>query len=111
MRTKLRDWAVWRARAGCYCQAALSSNDSKTLYLSEGGLVGAWREAGVGGARHVVEDDGARPLQEDPGLLAPAQVQDAHHLRRDSQRCYSVPQWCENWVALTLFPRSCLGSR
>ena len=31
MRTKLRDWAVWQARAGCYSQAALSSNDSKTL--------------------------------------------------------------------------------
>ena len=24
--TKLRDWAVWQARAGCYSQAALSSN-------------------------------------------------------------------------------------
>ena len=32
IRTKLRDWAVWQARAGCYSQAALSSNDSKTLY-------------------------------------------------------------------------------
>ena len=31
IRTKLRDWAVWQARAGCYSQAALSSNDSKTL--------------------------------------------------------------------------------
>ena len=30
--TKLRDWAIWQARAGCYSQAALSSNDSKTLY-------------------------------------------------------------------------------
>ena len=30
--TKLRDWAVWQARAGCYSMAALSSNDSKTLY-------------------------------------------------------------------------------
>ena len=29
---KLRDWAVWQARAGRYSQAALSSNDSKTLY-------------------------------------------------------------------------------
>ena len=29
--TKLRDWAVWQARGGCYSQAALSSNDSKTL--------------------------------------------------------------------------------
>ena len=28
---KLRDWAVWQARTGCYSQAALSSNDSKTL--------------------------------------------------------------------------------
>ena len=35
MRTKLRDWAVWQARAGCYSQAALSSNDSKTLYNVE----------------------------------------------------------------------------
>ena len=33
IRTKLRDWAVWQAKAGCYSQAALSSNDSKTLYL------------------------------------------------------------------------------
>ena len=32
IRTKLRDWAIWQARAGCYSQAALSSNDSKTLY-------------------------------------------------------------------------------
>ena len=32
IRTKLRDWAVWQARAGCYSQSALSSNDSKTLY-------------------------------------------------------------------------------
>ena len=31
-RTKLRDWAVWQARAGYYSQAALSSNDSKMLY-------------------------------------------------------------------------------
>ena len=31
IRAKLRDWAVWQARAGCYSQAALSSNDSKTL--------------------------------------------------------------------------------
>ena len=33
IRTKLRDWAIWQARAGCYSQAALSSNDSKTLYI------------------------------------------------------------------------------
>ena len=32
IRTKLRDWAIWLARAGCYSQAALYSNDSKTLY-------------------------------------------------------------------------------
>ena len=31
MRTKLRDWAVRQAKAGCYSQASLSSNDSKTL--------------------------------------------------------------------------------
>ena len=31
IRTKLRDWPVWQAGAGCYSQAALSSNDSKTL--------------------------------------------------------------------------------
>ena len=36
IRTKLRDWAIWQARAGCYSQAALSSNDSKTCIL--GGL-------------------------------------------------------------------------
>ena len=37
IRTKLRDWAVWQARAGFYSQAALYSNVSKTLYdlLSE----------------------------------------------------------------------------
>ena len=34
IRTKLRDWAVWQARAGCYTQAALSTNDSKTLYTT-----------------------------------------------------------------------------
>ena len=28
----MRDWAVRQARAGCYSQAAFSSNDSKTLY-------------------------------------------------------------------------------
>ena len=32
IRTKLRDWAIGQARAGCYSQAAMSSNDSKTLY-------------------------------------------------------------------------------
>ena len=31
IRTKFRDWAIWQARAGCYSQAALSSNDLKTL--------------------------------------------------------------------------------
>ena len=31
IRAKLRDWAVWQARAGCYSQAVLSSNDLKTL--------------------------------------------------------------------------------
>ena len=30
IRTKLRDWAVGKAQASCYSQAALSSNDSKT---------------------------------------------------------------------------------
>ena len=30
----MRDWAVWQARAGCYSQVALSSNDLKTLYNS-----------------------------------------------------------------------------
>ena len=35
MRTKLSDLAVWQARAGCYCPAALSSNDSKTMYSVE----------------------------------------------------------------------------
>ena len=38
IRTKLRDWAVWQARAGCYSQAALSSNDSKTLYFRNNAL-------------------------------------------------------------------------
>ena len=28
----MRDWAIWQARAGCYSQAAVSSNDSKTRY-------------------------------------------------------------------------------
>ena len=31
IRTKLRDPAVWQVGAGCYSQAAVSSNDSKTL--------------------------------------------------------------------------------
>ena len=31
--SKLRDWAVWEARAGCYSQAALSTNYSKTLLI------------------------------------------------------------------------------
>ena len=31
----MRDWAIWQAGAGCYSQAALSSNDSKTLYDAE----------------------------------------------------------------------------
>ena len=31
---KLRDWAVVPVRAGCYSWAALSLNDSKTLYTS-----------------------------------------------------------------------------
>ena len=34
--TKLRDWAVRQAGAGCYSRAALSSNDSKTRYAFEG---------------------------------------------------------------------------
>ena len=31
--TKLRDWAVGQAGGSCYPRAALSSNDSKTLYI------------------------------------------------------------------------------
>ena len=31
--TKLRDWAIGQAGGSCYSQAALSSTDSKTLYL------------------------------------------------------------------------------
>ena len=31
--TKLRDWAAGQAVGSCYSWAALSSNDSKTLYL------------------------------------------------------------------------------
>ena len=34
IRTKLRDWAVGQVGAGCYSWAALSSNDSETLYRS-----------------------------------------------------------------------------
>ena len=33
--TKLRDWAVGQAGAGCHSQAELSSNDSKTLLVCE----------------------------------------------------------------------------
>lgn len=33
LRAKLSDWADRLAEAGCYSWAALSSNDSKTLYL------------------------------------------------------------------------------
>ena len=32
--TKLRDWAVGQDGGSCYSRAALSSNDSKTLYLT-----------------------------------------------------------------------------
>ena len=32
IKSKLLEWSAWQARAGCYSQAALSSNDSKTLY-------------------------------------------------------------------------------
>ena len=32
--TKLHDWAVGQAKGSCYSRAALSSNDSKTLYLN-----------------------------------------------------------------------------
>ena len=32
--TKLRDWAIGQAGASCYSQAALPSNDSKTLYMA-----------------------------------------------------------------------------
>ena len=32
--TKLRDWAVGQAGGSCYSWAALSSNDSKTRYIS-----------------------------------------------------------------------------
>ena len=32
--TKLRDWADGQAGGSCYSWAALSSNDSKTLYMS-----------------------------------------------------------------------------
>ena len=31
--TKLRDWAVGQAGGSCYSRAAVSSNDSKTLYI------------------------------------------------------------------------------
>ena len=31
--TKLRDWAVGQAWGSCYSWAAVSSNDSKTLYI------------------------------------------------------------------------------
>ena len=33
IRTKLRDWAVGQTGGSCYSWAALSSNDSKTLYV------------------------------------------------------------------------------
>ena len=32
--TKLCDWAVGQAGGSCYSKAALSSNDSKTLYMT-----------------------------------------------------------------------------
>ena len=34
--TKLRDWAVGQAWGSCFSWAALSSNDSKTLYITVG---------------------------------------------------------------------------
>ena len=33
MGTKLCDWDAWQAGAGCYSQAALSSNESNTQYF------------------------------------------------------------------------------
>ena len=33
--TKLHDWALGQAWGSCYSSAALSSNDSKTLYVSQ----------------------------------------------------------------------------
>ena len=37
--TKLRDLAVGQAGAGCYAQAVLSTNDSKTLYIDHVELI------------------------------------------------------------------------
>ena len=44
IRAKLRDWAVWQARARCYSQPALSSNDSKTLYLASCCIAQPWKQ-------------------------------------------------------------------
>ena len=38
--TKLCDWAVRQARAGCYPPAALSTNDSETLYSLYSDILG-----------------------------------------------------------------------
>ena len=36
--TKLRDWAIGQAWGSCFSWAALSSNDSKTLYVCAGAI-------------------------------------------------------------------------
>ena len=48
--TKLRDWAVGQAGAGCYSWAAVSSNDSNTRYLQKVHRLSYFRHirAGVG---------------------------------------------------------------
>ena len=78
--TKLRDWAVWQTRAGCYSQAVLSSNDSKTLYsfakvLSDyvEEIAGSWDMPCFGMFAELitllVSQAGARSLQEVEGRV------------------------------------------
>ena len=59
IRTKLRDWAIWPALAGCHSWAALSSNDSKTLYL---GGSWTWDAVWVGGVGQREGKGGSLPL-------------------------------------------------
>ena len=56
IRTKLRDWVAWQARAGCYSQAALSSNDSKTLYLSDTQSPASLVRPALGCSSHFLSD-------------------------------------------------------
>ena len=58
----MRDWAARQAGAGCYFWAALSSNDSKTWYITSDMSLGSWptfarADQGRGGGRRRLRSD------------------------------------------------------